>query len=109
MKTLANKTVLVALAMAVWGTPALAATVELASLSVSASEKDTHRATAATAPTPLYALSRLDAETLAGQQMADQELKAIEGTYIFRLPPDVCKTPSPGGPIPIPYPNIGTL
>lgn len=22
--------------------------------------------------------------------------------------PDVCKTPSPGGPIPIPYPNIGT-
>ncbi len=21
--------------------------------------------------------------------------------------PDVCKTPSPGGPIPIPYPNIG--
>lgn len=22
--------------------------------------------------------------------------------------PDVCKTPSPGGPVPIPYPNIGT-
>ena len=22
--------------------------------------------------------------------------------------PDVCKTPSPGGPIPIPYPNVGT-
>ncbi len=22
--------------------------------------------------------------------------------------PDVCKTPAPGGPIPIPYPNIGT-
>ena len=21
--------------------------------------------------------------------------------------PDVCKTPSPGGPIPIPYPNVG--
>ena len=21
--------------------------------------------------------------------------------------PDVCKTPSPGGPVPIPYPNIG--
>ena len=21
--------------------------------------------------------------------------------------PDVCKTPTPGGPIPIPYPNIG--
>lgn len=21
--------------------------------------------------------------------------------------PDVCKTPSPGGPIPVPYPNIG--
>jgi len=23
--------------------------------------------------------------------------------------PDVCKTPTPGGPIPIPYPNIGDL
>ena len=23
--------------------------------------------------------------------------------------PDVCKTPSPGGPVPIPYPNIGML
>jgi hypothetical protein len=23
-------------------------------------------------------------------------------------PPDVCKTPSPGGPVPIPYPNIAT-
>ena len=22
--------------------------------------------------------------------------------------PDVCKTPTPGGPVPIPYPNIGT-
>ncbi|MCZ6835918.1 MAG: DUF4150 domain-containing protein [Planctomycetota bacterium] len=22
------------------------------------------------------------------------------------IPPDVCKTPSPGGPVPIPYPNI---
>lgn len=21
--------------------------------------------------------------------------------------PDVCKTPTPGGPVPIPYPNIG--
>lgn len=23
--------------------------------------------------------------------------------------PDVCKTPSPGGPVPTPYPNIGTV
>jgi len=23
--------------------------------------------------------------------------------------PDVCKTPTPGGPVPIPYPNIGDL
>lgn len=23
--------------------------------------------------------------------------------------PDVCKTPTPGGPVPIPYPNIGML
>ncbi len=24
-------------------------------------------------------------------------------------PPDVCKTPTPGGPVPIPYPNIAML
>ena len=28
-----------------------------------------------------------------------------QAVYSF---PDVCKTPSPGGPVPIPYPNMGT-
>ena len=31
--------------------------------------------------------------------------KASNGTTIAF--PDVCKTPTPGGPVPIPYPNIG--
>jgi bacteriocin-like protein len=43
------------------------------------SEIDTPSATSATAPVPLYALSRLEAETLAEQEMTDQELKAVEG------------------------------
>ena len=31
--------------------------------------------------------------------------RGSNGTAIATLP-DVCKTPSPGGPVPIPYPNI---
>lgn len=31
--------------------------------------------------------------------------KGSNGTSIVL--PDVCKTPTPGGPVPIPYPNIG--
>ncbi len=31
------------------------------------------------------------------------------GTVATTGPLDVCKTPSPGGPIPIPYPNFGML
>ena len=30
------------------------------------------------------------------------------GGQCFAMP-DVCKTPSPGGPVPIPYPNIGMV
>ncbi|QDC11312.1 DUF4150 domain-containing protein [Oceanicola sp. D3] len=32
--------------------------------------------------------------------------KDWQGTLVVAFP-DVCKTPSPGGPVPIPYPNIG--
>jgi hypothetical protein len=32
--------------------------------------------------------------------------KTLEKGQCFAFP-DVCKTPSPGGPVPIPYPNIG--
>ncbi len=31
-----------------------------------------------------------------------------KGQCITTGPIDVCKTPSPGGPVPMPYPNIGT-
>ena len=58
----------------------MAATVELSSVPVSPAEQtDTHSATVATASAPLYTLSRLDAQTLADQEMTDQELKAVEG------------------------------
>lgn len=34
---------------------------------------------------------------------------AGDGSTIVAVAPDVCKTPSPGGPIPVPYPNIAKL
>lgn len=30
----------------------------------------------------------------------------LQGGTLMSTPPDVCKTPSPGGPVPIPYVNI---
>ena len=80
MNSLANKTVLVASALTLWGTSSIAATGELSPLPVSPAEQsDRPSVTAATAPVPLYALTRLDAQTLAAQAMTDQELKAVEG------------------------------
>jgi hypothetical protein len=35
-------------------------------------------------------------------------LHAGDGNKHVAAPPDVCKTPSPGGPVPIPYPNIAS-
>lgn len=34
---------------------------------------------------------------------------AIQGKGVCFAFPDVCKTPTPGGPVPIPYPNIAQL
>ena len=38
----------------------------------------------------------------------DLELPAEEGEQVKggRAPLDVCKTPTPGGPVPVPYPNV---
>jgi len=83
MKTLTINT-LVALSMALLMTPSMAATGELSPLPVSSAEqRDRHSVTAATAPVPLYALTRLDAQSLAAQAMTDQELKAVEGGWLI--------------------------
>jgi hypothetical protein len=83
MNSLANKTVLVALALTLWGTSSMAATGEGSLVPVSpAEQRDQHSVTAATAPVPLFALTRLDAQSLAAQAMTDQELKAVEGGKI---------------------------
>ena len=82
MKSLTIHIVAVALALAM-GTPSLAATGELSSQPVSQSEQDTLGRTAETATAPLYALSRLEAHTLAAQEMTDQELKAVEGGFYY--------------------------
>jgi len=40
-----------------------------------------------------------------GRELSDDELDPVTGGARI---PDVCKTPTPGGPVPIPYPNAGT-
>jgi hypothetical protein len=78
MKTLTIHTLAVALTL--WGTSSLAATVEVSSLPVTpADQTDTHKATEGTSAAPFHALNRLDAQTVAEQEMTDQELKAVEG------------------------------
>jgi hypothetical protein len=70
----------------VLGTASVAAGAELTSMPVSPAEQsDAHHATAATAVGSLYALNPLNAETLAAQEMTDQELKAVEGRAIFQV------------------------
>jgi hypothetical protein len=34
-------------------------------------------------------------------------VKRVQNAFAAAFPYDICKTPSPGGPVPIPYPNIG--
>ena len=83
MKSLTIHTLVVAVALALSGTPSLAA-MELSGQPVSpAEQRDRHSVTAATAPVPLYALTRLDAQSLAAQAMTDQELKAVEGGWLI--------------------------
>jgi hypothetical protein len=77
MKSLTINTLLVAVALAVSVTPSLA--MDVSSMPVSLVDKEMQNARATTSVAPLHALSRLDGESLAGQEMTDQELKAIEG------------------------------
>jgi hypothetical protein len=78
MKSLTIYTLVVAAALALWGTPSMATSGELASVSVSPAEQS-DKQRAATSAVPLHALSRLDAQTLAEHEMTDQELKLVEG------------------------------
>jgi hypothetical protein len=82
MKSLKNNNTLVmAVAMILWATASMAG--EVSNLPIGSSEKDTINASAAASPAPLFALSGLDAETLAEQEMTDQELKAVEGGFFM--------------------------
>ena len=92
MKSLTIKTLAVALTLALLITPSLAVSGELSNLPVSLSEKNTHEATAATSSTALFALNRLDAQTLAEQEMTDQELKAVEGGMVTAVRPTTTYT-----------------
>jgi hypothetical protein len=77
MKSLRNNTLVMAVAMTLWATTSMAG--EVLKLSVGSSEIDTHRAAVASSTTSFHALSRVDAQTLAEQEMTDQELRSVEG------------------------------
>jgi bacteriocin-like protein len=70
----------IVLAVALWTTPSVAGTVE----PVSQSDNPMTSATVTTSPASFHALSGLDAETLAAQEMTDQELKTVEGGTIYQ-------------------------
>jgi hypothetical protein len=80
MKPVTIHTLVVAVTLALSGTTSMAA--QLAGQPLSQSEKQTTSATE-TSPAPLFALSGLDAQTLAEQAMTDHELKAVEGEGVF--------------------------
>jgi hypothetical protein len=83
MKPFTTTTLTVAVSMALLVTPVLAATGEVSPVPVSpADQTDTHKATEATSPAPFHALNRLDAQSLAEQEMTDQELQAVEGSFL---------------------------
>ena len=55
-------------------------------------------------------------ERYADRELTDEQLEMVAGGLFSAVTlsgglciafPDVCKTPSPGGPVPVPYPNIG--
>jgi len=86
MKSLTIHTLIVAVALL--GTSSMAAAGELSTLTTNPTEqRDTHSANAATSAAPLFALSGLDAQSLADQEMTDQELKAVEGgqTVVYHI------------------------
>ena len=80
MKSLRNNTLVMAVAMTLWASASMAG--ELSNLPVSSSEKDQISATSAASSPLLHALNRLDARSLAEQEMTDEELKAVEGGLV---------------------------
>jgi hypothetical protein len=84
MKSLTKLTLVITVAVTLWSTAAMAG--EVSNLPVSsAAQSDRPSATTATSSVPLYAVSRLEAQTLADQAMTDQELKAVEGAASFQV------------------------
>ena len=81
MKSLTIHTLVVALSLSLCWTPSMAA-AEFSGQPLSEPEKQTISANPAISGAPLYALHRLDAQSLAAQEMTDQELKATEGGLV---------------------------
>jgi len=44
--------------------------------------------------------------TVGANRQSVVHKSSYQGSSVAAFP-DVCKTPSPGGPVPIPYPNLG--
>ena len=50
--------------------------------------------------------SRIRPDRQPEDELRDQELEEVAGGRAHI--PDVAKTPTPGGPVPVPYPNVGS-
>jgi hypothetical protein len=95
MKNLTIQTLGVAVAVMLWGTASMAATSLVSNQSMSPQEQSNrHSDIAAISPSPLYALSHLDAERLTEQEMTDQELKTVEGGSYSRIAMEYKEVPS---------------
>jgi hypothetical protein len=63
------------------------------------------RATGAALPECIHKASRMPVTVKVNGVVNSLVHKGSNGVSVATLP-DVCKTPSPGGPVPVPYPNI---
>ena len=82
MKSLMNNTLAVAVAMTLWATAAMAGEVPNVPVDT-AKQTDISSITGGTSTAPFHALSSLDTQSLATQELTDQELKAVEGGSIY--------------------------
>jgi hypothetical protein len=84
MKSLTVKRLIVVVAMVLWVTPSLA--MDVSNVPVGTPEQtDKSRTMVSPSAALLYALSGLDTESLAEQEMTDQELRGIVGEGIFDI------------------------
>ena len=82
MKLLTIRTLAIVIVLALSVNPSVAGTDLYGQPVSSAVDRDTDSVTPEASMPPLYALSRLEAQNLAEQELTDQELKEVEGGLV---------------------------